>query len=108
MDNNQKASSHKQSPSKDRPTSSKVGGVRKGSFMDGDMSQLKELKEKGKRVLKGLIPQPIIMIKKQVQKGADYLKREILPHQKLLPTLTIKNISTELFDRNYSQQSNFQ
>jgi len=76
--------------------------------MDGDMSQLKELKEKGKRVLKGLIPQPIIMIKKQVQKGADYLKREILPHQKLLPTLTIKNISTELFDRNYSQQSNFQ
>jgi len=67
-----------------------------------------DLKEQGKKVLRKLIPsQSIIMLKKLVH-GADTLRREILPGQKLLPALTIKNMQNELGDRSSNQQSNFQ
>lgn len=67
-----------------------------------------DLKERGKNVLRKLIPnQSIIMLKKLVQ-GADTLRREILPPPKLLPVLTIKNMQNELANSNPNPHSNFQ
>lgn len=67
------------------------------SSSEGEASHLIELKEKGKKVLKKLIPNDkIIKIKKLMQKGAGNIKKEIKGNQKLLPSLTTANIIEEL------------
>lgn len=58
---------------------------------------LGELKERGKKALKKLIPtQSIVMIRNLVRRGADNLRREIMPNQRLLPALTLTNLQPEL------------
>lgn len=65
------------------------------------------MRDRGKKVLRRLIPsQPMVLIKKLVQKGAGTIKRELLQKEKLLPSLTLKNIQAELPDR-HSQGSSF-
>ena len=64
--------------------------VRKSSTVE-----LEELKEKGKKVLKKIIPnQPLILIKKLVQKGADNFKKELRLNHQLLPSLTTNKIQS--------------
>ena len=82
---------------------------RKGSAFDFETSPLTEMKDKGKQVLKKLIPnQPMILLKKLVQKGAGTLKREILHRDKLLPSLTLKNMQAEIFEKMIPQNNSFQ
>lgn len=45
-------------------------------MVEGEGSHLLDLRDKGKKVLKKLIPnQPIVLIKRLVQKGAGTFKR---------------------------------
>ncbi len=73
--------------------------MRKNSGGEGEQWQLGELRERGKKVLKKLLPnQPMGMIKRLVQKGADNLKKEIMANQRLLPALTTTKVQSSLVE----------
>lgn len=64
--------------------------------------------ERGRRALKKLLPaQPMVLIKRLVQKGAG-LGREMLSNQRLLPSLTLKSMQGEMFERLMPQQNSFE
>ena len=63
-----------------------------------------ELRERGKKVLRKLLPnQPMGMIKRLVQKGADNLKKEILANQRLLPALTAAKVQSSLVEAGHDR-----